>query len=299
MTVGSFYRAVMDVSEETDEALVKCATAAVLHALRDRLTSAESSHVRAQLPAELKEVWDEAATAERQPLKLDREHFYDRVACDACLPSHGQARWMTLAVFTALQEQLSPGEAGHVLAQLPHDLKEVWEDARPTDDDRPAPRSAPMQVREVMSPDPITIGPSASLREARAMMIEREVRHLPVVDDGRHLIGIITDRDLRSAAVAPALGEHLSARARRRLRRATEPLEKLRVRDVMTWSVVTTTRSAPIAQAAAIMHERRLGSLPVLDEGVLVGIVTERDALRALARTLAPVRGADPDTYFW
>lgn len=154
-------------------------------------------------------------------------------------------------------------------------------------------------VRDVMTASPVTIDPEAPVGTALAVMTEREIRHLPVTDAQGRLVGMVSDRDLRCAAIAPAFAEHLSAAARRRLRGLDATLENLRVRDVMTWDVVTIDPEAPLAQAAAIMVEGRFGSLPVVDGGRLVGIVTERDALRALARTLPPVRGMDPDTFLW
>lgn len=132
-----------------------------------------------------------------------------------------------------------------------------------------------------------------------AVMRERQVRHLPVVDDAGKLLGIVTDRDLRSAAFAPAIGEYLSVSGRRRLRGVSEGLENLRVRDAMTWDCVTIAPDALVAQAAALMFEGRFGSLPVVEGGDLRGIVTERDVLRVLARAQAPARGIDPDSYFW
>jgi CBS domain-containing protein len=154
-------------------------------------------------------------------------------------------------------------------------------------------------VRDVMTANPVTIDPEAPVGTALAVMTEREIRHLPVVDASGGLVGMVSDRDLRCAAFAPAFAEHLSAAARRRLRGLDTTLENLRVRDVMTWDAVTIAQGAPLAQAAAIMVEGRFGSLPVVEAGRLVGIVTERDVLRALARTLAPVRGLDPDTFLW
>lgn len=154
-------------------------------------------------------------------------------------------------------------------------------------------------VREIMTRHPITIDPEAPVGTAWAVMVERQVRHLPVVDDGGSLRGIVTDRDLRSAAFGPAIAEHLSPGARRRLRGLSATLENLRVRDVMTWDVVRIRPDAPVAQAAALMHEGRFGSLPVIEDGKLAGIVTERDVLRTLAAELPPVRGIDPDTFLW
>jgi acetoin utilization protein AcuB len=156
-----------------------------------------------------------------------------------------------------------------------------------------------MLVRDVMTGHPITIDPSAPLGTAAAVMQEREIRHLPVVGDGGQLLGMLSDRDLRSAAFAPVVAEFLSPEAQEQLRRLGEGLENLAVRDVMTWAPVTVTPDAALARAAALMFEHRVGSLPVVDDGRLVGIVTERDVLKALAQTLPSVKGVDPDTFLW
>ena len=139
-----------------------------------------------------------------------------------------------------------------------------------------------MKVREVMSRDPITIDPEAPVGTALDVMRTKHVRHLPVVDEAGVLIGIITDRDLRHAALAPAMEEYLSGRAHRRARQLGETLESLRVRNVMTWAVVTTGPEAPLLSAALIMFESRVGSLPVVEGGRLVGLLTEQDVLKAL-----------------
>jgi acetoin utilization protein AcuB len=154
-------------------------------------------------------------------------------------------------------------------------------------------------VRDVMTKAPLTIDPEAPLATAVAVMRERGLRHLPVVDDAGRLMGIVTDRDLRGALFAPAVAEYLPAAARVHLRSLATTLENLRVRDVMTWGALTIGPDAPVAQAAAMMLSAGVGGLPVVEDGRVVGMVTERDALRALASTLPSVRGADPDTYFW
>jgi acetoin utilization protein AcuB len=160
-------------------------------------------------------------------------------------------------------------------------------------------KQATTLVRDVMSRQPITIDPEAPLATAIAVMREKEIRHLPVVDSMGRLAGIITDRDLRSAALAPALAEFLPVGLRRAVEGAAEMLQELRVKDAMTWGVVTTRPGASVAEAGAVMFERRIGSLPVRENGKLVGIVTERDIFKALMMAIKPVRGADPDTYFW
>jgi acetoin utilization protein AcuB len=155
------------------------------------------------------------------------------------------------------------------------------------------------RVRDVMTKQTITIDPEAPLATAIAVMREKKIRHLPVVDNMGRLTGIITDRDLRSAALAPSLAEFLPVGLRRAVEGAAEMLQELRVKDAMTWGVVTTRPDASVAEAGAVMFERRIGSLPVRENGKLVGIVTERDIFKALMMAIKPVRGADPDTFFW
>ncbi|HXD98374.1 MAG TPA: CBS domain-containing protein [Candidatus Acidoferrum sp.] len=156
-----------------------------------------------------------------------------------------------------------------------------------------------MQVRDVMTATPMTIDPEAPVETAVAVMRERGLRHLPVVNAEGRLIGIVTDRDLRSAMFGSALAEHLPPEQGGRLRALTATLNDVRVSHVMTWQVVTVGPQAPVAQAAAIMANVRIGSLPVVEGTRLVGIVTEHDVLKALAATLPCVKGADPDTYLW
>jgi uncharacterized protein (DUF2267 family) len=130
MTTQTFYRTVMKTSHQDDRALAKRATTAVLQALRDRLTMDEADQVFAQLPEALKKVWAAGEAAEREPIKMDRDEFYERVMREAGLASQRDTRWMILAVFAAIKEQISPGEAEDVMAQLPKDLKELWAEAQ-------------------------------------------------------------------------------------------------------------------------------------------------------------------------
>ncbi len=155
-----------------------------------------------------------------------------------------------------------------------------------------------MKVKEVMTREPLTIDPEAPLGTALDVMHTKQVRHLPVVDDTGMLMGIITDRDLRQATFAPALGEHLSLRAQRRLRGLGQEMEDLRVKDAMTWVVVTTHPEATLAHAALVMFERRVGNLPVIRDGKLVGILTERDLLKALMKEYPAVH-YDPEGFLW
>jgi acetoin utilization protein AcuB len=154
-----------------------------------------------------------------------------------------------------------------------------------------------MRVREAMSANPITIDPEAPVGTAIAVMRERRLRHLPVVDGRGRLLGIVTDRDLRSATLGPAVSEYGDPADAGRLRTLGARLDDVQVREVMTWAALTIGPERPVAQAAAVMSEARVGALPVVEAGRLIGILTEHDVLRALATTLPPVRGTDPDDY--
>jgi CBS domain-containing protein len=141
------------------------------------------------------------------------------------------------------------------------------------------------RVREIMTPAPVTIAPEAPLAAALAVMRQHEIRHLPVVDlDGR-FVGIVTDRDLRQASFA-------------RFRSLTQGARDILVQDVMTCGVVTIDPGATIARAASVMFERRIGSLPVVENGQIAGILTERDLLKLLMRE-SPKLEADLAGFLW
>jgi acetoin utilization protein AcuB len=155
-----------------------------------------------------------------------------------------------------------------------------------------------MTVKDVMTRNPITIDPEAPLATAMAVMKKEQIRHLPVIDDAGRLLGLITDRDVRSAAFTPALIEHLPVGAQRRARSMAQVLEELRVRDAMTWDVVTTHPEATLEHGARVMFYGRFGSLPVLEGAKLVGILTERDLLKGMS-LLMPEPPADIEGFLW
>ena len=130
-----------------------------------------------------------------------------------------------------------------------------------------------MKVREIMRHALVTIRPDAPARAAAELMRSRAVRHVLVTDEQERLVGIVTDRDLRHSEFLPMLARYLAWEERW--------LKAPRVRDVMTWSVVTIEPDADLVRAGFLMFTRRIGSLPVTDHGTLVGIVTERDLFDA------------------
>ena len=129
MNAQSFYRQVWTELGRPSLDDARRVTAAVFHALRDRLTPDEADQAAAQLPRPLKLVWWRGDIDGRRPVKMHRREFYTRVQREAGLASELEARLATIAVFTALKAQLSLGEADDVVGQLPKDLKAVWEGA--------------------------------------------------------------------------------------------------------------------------------------------------------------------------
>ena len=127
-----------------------------------------------------------------------------------------------------------------------------------------------MKVIDVMTKDPITIAPGETIGQADELMSENNIRQIPVVN-GRDLVGIVTDRDIRSFLSASLLGD---PEARERALRAT-------VRDVMTTAPIFVSPNDDLEEAVELLIEEKIGGIPVVDESEgLVGIVTYIDLLR-------------------
>jgi len=130
-------------------------------------------------------------------------------------------------------------------------------------------------VRDWMTRDPITITSDTALPHAHRLMQDHSIRRLPVVDEGV-LVGIITLGDVREAE--PSDATSLSIFELNYL------LAKLPVSDIMTSNPITVTPITTIARAAQLMLEHKVGGLPVVDRGKLVGIITESDIFRMLVK---------------
>jgi CBS domain-containing protein len=138
------------------------------------------------------------------------------------------------------------------------------------------------RVRDIMSSPAITVSPETALPAANALMKEKEIRHLPVLEKGR-LVGIVSRGDLREASISASINAdqyelHFL-------------LNKLTVGKLMTRKVRTVAPDALVVDAADLMTEHKIAGLPVVDaDGAVVGIVTESDLLKMLVRRL---RGAE------
>lgn len=131
-----------------------------------------------------------------------------------------------------------------------------------------------MYISRYMIREPLTATPDMSLPEARRLLNENHFRHLPVVDGQGQLVGMITDRDLRSAYPSSVLSEN------ERLQ-AYERVEKTTVLDIMSTECVGLTPESTLDDALLLFDREGVGALPVLEDGRLVGIFSSRDLLTA------------------
>jgi CBS domain-containing protein len=130
-----------------------------------------------------------------------------------------------------------------------------------------------MKVRDWMTSEIASVRRNDKLSIADDVMRLGRIRHMPVLDDrSDDLVGIVSQRDLFRGALAGALGygEHAQQRV----------MGTLVIKEIMSTDPVTTTPDTPLADAARVMLARKIGCLPVVEDGRLVGILTESDFLR-------------------
>ncbi|MGH3087327.1 MAG: CBS and ACT domain-containing protein, partial [Rubrobacteraceae bacterium] len=128
-----------------------------------------------------------------------------------------------------------------------------------------------LRVRDSMAREVATLGPEASVAQAWQLCRERRVRHIPIIEDGR-LVGLVSDRDLRDASPVRKTGDGGEENV----------FGWACMRDIMSGEPVTIGPLDTIEHAAREIYERRIGCLPVVDGGELVGIITSSDMMRTL-----------------
>jgi CBS domain-containing protein len=139
-----------------------------------------------------------------------------------------------------------------------------------------------MLVRDLMNSNPVCVEPGAPVLRALDLMVEEGVRHLPVVDARRSLVGVITLDDL-AAALPVAVSLHRGLEDRDRL-----DVSAIKVAEVMTYAPDTVLAGASAGEAAHHMAVKGIGCLPVVDEkGELRGLLSETDLLQAFATVMA------------
>mgnify|MGYP000194268338 CR=1 FL=1 len=134
-----------------------------------------------------------------------------------------------------------------------------------------------MYVKNRMTANPYTVSPDATIAEALDLMRKNNIRRLPVVKNGK-LVGIVTEREMME--ITPSKATTLSIFELNYL------LAKTKVSAVMTKEVITVSPDALLEEAAVLMRDNRVGALPVVDNGKLVGIITETNIFDAFVDLL-------------
>ncbi|TVQ95929.1 MAG: CBS domain-containing protein [Desulfovibrionales bacterium] len=132
-----------------------------------------------------------------------------------------------------------------------------------------------MLISDWMTSEVISVEPDISMMKVSKIMKEKRIRRIPVVDGGKKLVGIVTDRDIKEAS--PSKATTLDIHELYYL------LSEIKVKDIMTKKPFTVLPEETIERAALVMMEKRVGGLPVVDaQGAVVGIITESDIFKVL-----------------
>ena len=137
-----------------------------------------------------------------------------------------------------------------------------------------------MFVSRSMTRKVITVDQEANIFDAHELLAKNKIRHLPIVDPDQRLVGIITDRDIRSALPYNSLREHCSEKEKKRVSR-------FKVKDIMTKDPISISPTYTIQDALLLIQNSKVGALPVVDDDhKLKGIISVRDLLRAFINVL-------------
>lgn len=148
-----------------------------------------------------------------------------------------------------------------------------------------------MKVRDIMTTDVVTVRRDTSVNDIAKLMSERDVTGIPVVDEAKHVIGIVTELDMivrNTRMEMPAFIQILDL-ARIPLQSPGQYHDRLRhmlgthAADIMTEEVVTIGPGAEVQDLAELMLKYRFNPVPVVENGVLVGIVSRADLIRMMA----------------
>jgi len=129
-----------------------------------------------------------------------------------------------------------------------------------------------MRVGEIMNKKPITIAPDRRVGQALKLMQQHQIRHLPVIKDGR-MVGWISARTLREVLLASML-------------------EVITVADVMVEAPISVNQETSVEEAARLVHEHKIGGMPVVEGDMLVGVITVNDLLSAFIMMLGLLRSS-------
>ena len=143
-----------------------------------------------------------------------------------------------------------------------------------------------LTVAEIMTREPYTLGPDNTLADARKMMAEHHIRHIPVLTPEGSLIGVVSQRDVLAAEDSTVLNEEGGEGSRD---------QYVAVSSIMTAPVQTIEEQAGLRGTAMHLQKNRLGCLPVLNEGALVGIITDSDFVAIAINLMEQLEAMEPE----
>jgi CBS domain-containing protein len=136
----------------------------------------------------------------------------------------------------------------------------------------------------IMSTNVISVRPDDTLATARSLMSEHRIHHLPVVEDGDHLVGLLTQTDVLAASDSVLRDDDTRIHA-----------TEIRVRDVMVTDIATVDEHASLRQAALFLEKHRIGCLPIVTGEKLVGIITDSDFVGVAINLLEQLEMSEPE----
>jgi CBS domain-containing membrane protein len=136
---------------------------------------------------------------------------------------------------------------------------------------------------EIMTTNVITVSLSMTLAEARSTMKEHSIRHLPVLNEGGEMVGLLTQSDVLAAA------DSILRDAENRI-----PAREISIKDVMVTKIATVDKNASLRQAALFLEKHRIGCLPVVTDDKLVGIITDTDFVGVAINLLEQLEELEP-----
>ena len=139
-------------------------------------------------------------------------------------------------------------------------------------------------IEAIMTTDLITIAPSATLAEARSLMQDNRIHHLPVVTENSTLVGLLTLTDVLSATDSSLRDTDSRIRA-----------ADICIREVMVNDVITVDARASLRQAALFIERHKIGCLPVISDGKLQGIITDTDFVAVAINLLEQLEETEPE----
>ncbi len=141
-------------------------------------------------------------------------------------------------------------------------------------------------VAEIMTREPYSLGPDDSLASARKMMAEHHIRHIPVLSSDGGLIGVVSQRDVLAAEDSTVLNEEGDPGSRD---------QYVAISSIMTAPVQSVEENAGLRGTAMHLQKNKLGCLPVLNEGQLVGIITDSDFVAIAVNLMEQLETTEPE----